>query len=88
MLLPWLILIPLIGGLLSWQGERLGLKAPRWIALLAMGLTLLLSLYLWLQGNYGLTQAAGIPQWQSSFMVPWIPAWASPSIWRSTACRC
>ncbi|WP_392398142.1 NADH-quinone oxidoreductase subunit M [Edwardsiella piscicida] len=74
MLLPWLILIPLIGGLLSWQGERLGLKAPRWIALLAMGLTLLLSLYLWLQGNYGLTQAAGIPQWQSSFMVPWIPS--------------
>ncbi|ATI65151.1 NADH-quinone oxidoreductase subunit M [Edwardsiella tarda] len=74
MLLPWLILIPLIGGLLSWQGERLGLKAPRWIALLAMGLTLALSLYLWLQGNYGLMQPAGIPQWQSSFSVPWIPS--------------
>lgn len=38
-----------------------------------MGLTLVLSLQLWLQGGYSLTQAAGIPQWQSEFSVPWIP---------------
>ncbi len=50
MLLPWLILIPFIGGLLCWQCERFGTKAPRWIALIAMGLTLALSLQLWLQG--------------------------------------
>ena len=38
MLLPWLILLPFIGGLLCWQAERFGTKLPRWIALLAMGI--------------------------------------------------
>lgn len=72
MLLPWLILIPFIGGLLSWQCERFGTRVPRWIALLAMGLTLVLSLLLWGQGNYSLVNPAGIPQWQSEFILPWI----------------
>jgi len=31
MLLPWLILIPFIGGFLCWQTERFGVKMPRWI---------------------------------------------------------
>ncbi|MBI3309978.1 MAG: NADH-quinone oxidoreductase subunit M, partial [Serratia liquefaciens] len=73
MLLPWLILIPFIGGLLCWQFERFGTKVPRWIALIAMGLTLALSLYLWMQGGYTLTTPKGIPQWQSEFLLPWIP---------------
>ncbi|CDG88393.1 NADH-quinone oxidoreductase subunit M [Xenorhabdus bovienii] len=73
MLLPWLILLPFIGGLLCWQTERFGTRMPRWIALLAMGLTLLLSLQLWLQGGYTLTNPQGIPQWQSEFLIPWIP---------------
>ncbi|VFS65083.1 NADH-quinone oxidoreductase subunit M [Kluyvera cryocrescens] len=38
MLLPWLILIPFIGGFLCWQTERFGVKMPRWIALITMGL--------------------------------------------------
>ncbi len=37
MLLPWLILIPFIGGLLCWQFERFGTKVPRWIALIDHG---------------------------------------------------
>ena len=73
MLLPWLILIPFIGGFLCWQTERFGVKVPRWIALITMGLTLALGLQLWLQGGYSLTQSAGIPQWQSEFVLPWIP---------------
>ncbi|MGK3116661.1 NADH-quinone oxidoreductase subunit M [Candidatus Pantoea formicae] len=73
MLLPWLIIIPFVGGLLCWLAERLGAKVPRWIAMITMGLTLALGLQLWLQGGYSLTQAAGIPQWQSTFSVPWIP---------------
>ncbi|MCC8380515.1 NADH-quinone oxidoreductase subunit M [Xenorhabdus sp. PB30.3] len=73
MLLPWLILLPFIGGLLCWQAERFGTRVPRWIASLAMGLTLLLSLYLWMQGGYTLTNPQGIPQWQSEFLMPWIP---------------
>ncbi len=73
MLLPWLILLPFIGGLLCWQAERFGTRMPRWIALLAMGLTLLLSLQLWWQGGYSLTNPQGVPQWQSEFLLPWIP---------------
>nr|WP_310615608.1 NADH-quinone oxidoreductase subunit M [Pantoea cypripedii] len=73
MLLPWLIIIPFLGGLLCWLAERLGAKVPRWIALITMGLTLVLSMQLWLQGGYSLTQATGMPQWQSEYSVPWIP---------------
>jgi len=73
MILPWLILIPFIGGLLCWQGERFGTKVPRWIALLTMGLTLVLTLQLWMQGNFNLATPQGIPQWQASFIHEWIP---------------
>ncbi len=51
MLLPWLILIPFIGGFLCWQTERFGVKVPRWIALITMGLTLVLGLQLWMPGR-------------------------------------
>ena len=64
---------PFIGGFLCWQTERFGVKLPRWIALITMGLTLVLGLQLWMQGGYSLTQSAGIPQWQSEFVLPWIP---------------
>lgn len=73
MLLPWLIILPFVGGLLCWLAERLGVKAPRWIALFTMGLTLALSLYLWQQGNYALIKAKGLPQWQSTYILDWIP---------------
>jgi len=74
MVLAWLILIPLIGGLLAWQAERFGASAPRWIALLSMLLVLLLSCLLWSQQHYGLEQAlANTPQWQLEFQRPWIP---------------
>ncbi|PKH24403.1 NADH-quinone oxidoreductase subunit M [Enterobacterales bacterium CwR94] len=73
MLLPWLILIPFIGGLLCWQCERFGTHVPRWIALLTMALTLALGLQLWMEGNYGLVQPEGVPQWQSEFILQWIP---------------
>ena len=72
MLLPWLILIPFIGGLLCWQLERFGTKVPRWIALIAMGLTLALSAAVD-AGRLYLTTPKGIPQWQSEFLLPWIP---------------
>mgnify|MGYP001627962034 CR=1 FL=1 len=47
MILVWLILIPFIGGLLCWQAEHWGEKAPRWIALITMLFVLVISLWLW-----------------------------------------
>lgn len=73
MLLFWLILLPLIGGILCWPSERFGERAPRWVALVTMGLTLLITLLLWMQGNYTLTAPTATPQWQAEFMLSWIP---------------
>ncbi len=74
MILIWLILIPLIGGLLCWLGERLSLGVPRWIALLTMLITLGLAVQLWFDGNYTVANiVGGEPQWQLEFQVPWIP---------------
>ncbi|PVZ85614.1 NADH-quinone oxidoreductase subunit M [Serratia sp. S1B] len=74
MILTWLILLPFIGGLLCWQSERFGTKVPRWIGLIAMGLTLVLTLQLWWQGDYSLLKPVGIPQFKPDFSVPWIPS--------------
>ncbi|CAJ0992050.1 NADH-quinone oxidoreductase subunit M [Pantoea sp. Nvir] len=73
MLLPWLIIIPFIGGLLCLLSERGGTKMPRWIALITMFITLAISLQFWLQSRYVLTQAGGLLQWQSEFSASWIP---------------
>ena len=73
-MLTWLILIPFIGGLLSWQAERFGSKAPRWIALLSMILLFACTLNLWLKYDYSLANlSAGQSVWAEEFQVNWIP---------------
>jgi len=73
-MLTWLILIPFIGGLLSWQAERFGSKAPRWIALFSMILLFACTLNLWLKYDYSLANlSAGQSVWAEEFQVNWIP---------------
>ena len=73
-MLTWLILIPFIGGLLSWQAERFGNKAPRWIALSSMILLFACTLNLWLKYDYSLANlGAGQSVWAEEFQVNWIP---------------
>lgn len=80
MILVWLILIPFIGGLLSWQGERYSLGLPRWVALITMVTTLGISLWLWATGDYSMTGtgfaavAGQAPQWTIEFKAQWIPS--------------
>ena len=50
--LPWLLLIPFIGGLLAWQTERISAALPRWIALITMLIFFVITCLLWLQGGY------------------------------------
>jgi NADH-quinone oxidoreductase subunit M len=72
MTLTWLVLIPFIGGLLCWQGERFGQTMPRWIAMLSMTLVFVWSVVLWTQGDYSLTVSPDAPQWQLEEQFPWI----------------
>ncbi len=75
LILPALILIPIVGGFLCWQGERFGLGTPRWVALLTMALELGIGIVLWTQGPYTLASAVGggTQQWQLEFHAAWIP---------------
>ena len=47
MILLWLLVIPLVGGVLAWLAGRVHKAAPRWISLAAMALDLALTLWLW-----------------------------------------
>ncbi len=73
MMLPWLILIPWIGGLLCWQVGTRSPNLPRWIATISMAVVLMLVLLLWMGGDYSLS---GLPEaqpvWQQEFRAPWI----------------
>jgi len=75
MILCWILFVPFIGGLLCWQLERRHAPSqlPRWIALLSMLVVLVLSLWLWVTGDYSLAGAVGdAPAWQNEFEVGWI----------------
>lgn len=73
MLLPWLILVPIFGGLLCWQTDRFG-NLPRWIALASMSFVTVACCWLWITGDYTLTQEIlDTPRWQQEFQLAWIP---------------
>lgn len=73
MILVWLIVIPLVGGLLCWKIERLGGKATRWVALITMLAELLISLGLWTQLDFHLPALDGTQtQWALEYQVAWI----------------
>ena len=79
MTLVWLILIPLLGGVLSWRGERYSHTAPRWIALATMSIALCLSVWLWVGKDYtfsgaGFGAAGAQAHWTIEFRAGWIPA--------------
>ena len=65
MILLWLILIPLIGGIVSLLVSRRNANASRWVALLAISLDLLLTLTLW--------AGEPRPRWLREFDHSWIP---------------
>jgi NADH-quinone oxidoreductase subunit M len=64
MMLVWLLVIPLLGGLLAWPAARLHPRAPALVSLAALALDLALALPL-------LHVAPG--GWLENFNAPWIP---------------
>lgn len=81
MTLLWILLIPFIGGLLCWQMERLGGQFVRWVALISMSASLLLSCAIWLGSDFSLAttglDSAGVTgaasAWAAEWRLPWIP---------------
>ncbi len=82
-LLPALIATPLIAGFLCWLIEKKDAHLPRWIALFGMVMTLLLTLVLYFNADFGVINA-GMAQadasasekvlpWAAQFQMPWIP---------------
>ena len=49
MILLWLILIPLVAGVLAWASARWSASAARWIALIAVLIDFALALSLWIR---------------------------------------
>jgi NADH-quinone oxidoreductase subunit M len=66
MILLWLLVIPLAAGVLSWLVSRTSVRASRWIALVAMGIDLFLTIVLWI------TAHASGARWLSELNLSWI----------------
>jgi NADH-quinone oxidoreductase subunit M len=72
MTLIWLILIPLIGGLLSWFFARWSDKWSRWLSLIAVGIDLGLAYALWM-GHQGEIYFIGKGSWIAEIKKDWMP---------------
>lgn len=68
MILLWLILIPLIAGLIAWAAARWSTSAARWISLIAVLMDFGLTLQLWIAKSH-----AGLTAWFEQANWAWIP---------------
>jgi NADH-quinone oxidoreductase subunit M len=72
MILAWLIVLLLAGGLLAWFAERWHPRWCRWISLAALAIDLLLALVLWAQHD-GVLDISTQALWLAQVNLPWIP---------------
>ncbi|MFD2247871.1 NADH-quinone oxidoreductase subunit M [Pontibacter ruber] len=70
MIMIWLIVILMVGGVLAWISERASIAAPRWVALLSVLVPFALTIYLWQT-----TSASATSPWLLQLDIPWIPQW-------------
>ena len=68
MILTWIIIIPAIGGILAWILARWSASAARWISLLAMAITFVIAVGLWIQ--HPVTSFGSVIAEQR---IPWVP---------------
>ncbi|MEW6001233.1 MAG: NADH-quinone oxidoreductase subunit M [Nitrospirota bacterium] len=70
MILLWIIIIPLLGGLLAWLSGRWSQLWPRWVSLISLAVQMALFLII-LTEHFGEIQISGRP-WLVQFDQPWI----------------
>ncbi|WP_210486462.1 NADH-quinone oxidoreductase subunit M [Rufibacter aurantiacus] len=72
MILAWLLVLLLVGGVLAWVSDRVHAQLPRWVALSVTMASLLITLFLWLETP---APANSTDTWLLRYEVPWIPQW-------------
>jgi NADH-quinone oxidoreductase subunit M len=72
MILVWLIVLLLGGGLLAWFAERWHPRWCRWVSLAALSIDLMLAVALWAKHGGALDVSAQGP-WLAQVDLPWIP---------------
>ena len=72
MILLWLIIILMAGGILAWFAEQWNPNISRWIAVLALLINLTLTIYLWIQQPEMIERSQS--SWLVQYVLPWIPA--------------
>ncbi|MBC6989015.1 NADH-quinone oxidoreductase subunit M [Hymenobacter sp. BT491] len=70
MILIWLIVVLMVGGLLAWLSQRWSERLPRWIALAVVLIDFILTLWMW-GDNLGMADANS--PWLIRLERPWIP---------------
>ena len=69
--LTWFIIMLMAGGIVAWLSAQMNAKYPRWIALIATSLSLVMAILVWLQSSASdFTDS----RWISSFSATWIPS--------------
>ena len=72
MILVWLIVVPLIGGVLAWIAGRGSPNRARWVSLVTMTVNLVIVLWLWVY-HFGQVGTAPSSPWIEELRVSWIP---------------
>ena len=72
MILVWLIVIPLVGGVLAWVVGRRSSRGARWVSVLALAINLALSIWLWVR-HFGQVGVAPSGPWIEELRQDWIP---------------
>ncbi|MCV2531395.1 MAG: NADH-quinone oxidoreductase subunit M, partial [Candidatus Lightella neohaematopini] len=73
MLLPWLIIIPIIGGVLCWQCERINNILPNIIAVIILLIELLLFIVVYQQCQNITHVCCDHTSWLLTYNISWIP---------------
>ncbi len=72
MTLLWLLIIPIIGGMLAWMSGKTGTQVPRWISVIALTVVFGLTLQIWYQ-YYSKIDLFTEQAWLIEFERAWIP---------------
>jgi len=72
MTLVWLLVIPLVAGMLAWLAEHWSPRLPRWVSLAAASFGLFLTLVLWIRGGSAAT-AGATTVWLAEVDWKWVP---------------